>query len=186
MDTIKKEDVSAVEDLMREHGLLNRILIIYDEIIRRLENNLDVDKTIIIRSAQIIREFIENYHEKTEEKYVFPLLIDHNVDISLVNELLMQHQTSRLMTDKIIKFNNKQEVLDNLKKFVKLYRYHESREDTIIFPEFHNLLSKKMYEEYGELFEKDEDQKIGEGGFKKYLNEVIKIEKILDIFNFKE
>ena len=30
------EDVSAIEDLMREHGVLRRILLIYEECVRRL------------------------------------------------------------------------------------------------------------------------------------------------------
>jgi len=31
------EDVSTNEDLMREHGILKRVLLIYDEVIRRIE-----------------------------------------------------------------------------------------------------------------------------------------------------
>ena len=31
------EDVSAVEDLMREHGVLRRILLVYEECLRRIE-----------------------------------------------------------------------------------------------------------------------------------------------------
>jgi hypothetical protein len=33
----QEEDVAPPEDLMREHGVLNRILLIYDEGVRRLE-----------------------------------------------------------------------------------------------------------------------------------------------------
>ena len=32
-----EEDVSTNEDLMREHGVLNRVLLIYDEAMRRIQ-----------------------------------------------------------------------------------------------------------------------------------------------------
>lgn len=36
------EDVAPAEDLMREHGVLNRVLLVYDEAARRLEKTLDL------------------------------------------------------------------------------------------------------------------------------------------------
>ncbi len=33
--------ISLTEDLMREHGILNRILLVYEEIIRRLDQHVD-------------------------------------------------------------------------------------------------------------------------------------------------
>src|SRR5690348_6814154 len=68
----KKEDVSTNEDLMREHGVLNRILLIYDEGIRRIQANEKFDPTVIIKSAGLIKSFIEDYHEKLEEDHIFP------------------------------------------------------------------------------------------------------------------
>src|SRR5437868_1711842 len=38
----REEEVSAAEDLMREHGVLNRILLIYEEGLRRLRVEADV------------------------------------------------------------------------------------------------------------------------------------------------
>lgn len=84
-------EITPVEDLMQEHGLLNRVLLIYEEIVRRLEKNINIPSSIIFNVAQIIRKFIEDYHEKTEENYVFPLLIKNGIDVDLVNELIKQH-----------------------------------------------------------------------------------------------
>jgi hypothetical protein len=36
-----EEDVSTNEDLMREHGVLKRVLLVYDEIIRRIRAKQD-------------------------------------------------------------------------------------------------------------------------------------------------
>jgi len=58
------EEVSPTEDLMREHGVLNRILLIYDEIARRIVARKDYDPKVVTASADIISKFIEQYHEK--------------------------------------------------------------------------------------------------------------------------
>src|SRR4051794_3718393 len=54
----QEEEVSPNEDLMREHGLLNRVLLVYEEAVRRIESHQDIDPASIKNSAQIIRNFI--------------------------------------------------------------------------------------------------------------------------------
>src|ERR1700686_4828141 len=66
------EGVSTNEDLMREHGVLNRVLLIYDEAIRRIQASEKFDPAVIIKSAGLIKSFIEDYHEKLEEDHIFP------------------------------------------------------------------------------------------------------------------
>ena len=66
------EEISPAEDLMREHGLLNRILLVYDHHLRLLSAKKPFDGSILVSSADIIRHFVEEYHEKLEEDYLFP------------------------------------------------------------------------------------------------------------------
>src|SRR5438034_413567 len=61
------EDVSPPEDLMREHGALNRILLIYEESVHRLDAGSGLPIDVVAGGADIIRRFIEQYHEKLEE-----------------------------------------------------------------------------------------------------------------------
>src|SRR5215472_12040320 len=68
----QEEGVSTNEDLMREHGVLNRILLIYEEAMRRMQGKEKVDVDVISKSASLIKRFIEEYHEKLEEDYLFP------------------------------------------------------------------------------------------------------------------
>ena len=113
---------TANEDLMKEHGLLNRLLLIYEEIINRLQNNITISNIIIRDVAKLIRTFVEDYHETTEELYVFPLLLKNNVNVILVNELLGQHKLGRKLTDNIMRISlelplNKPELIKNIKYF---------------------------------------------------------------------
>src|SRR4051794_5442006 len=67
-----EEDVAPPEDLMREHGVLKRVLLVYEEAIRRIDAREDLPPAAVRNSADIIRTFIEDYHEKLEEEYLFP------------------------------------------------------------------------------------------------------------------
>ena len=82
------EEVSPPEDLMREHGVLNRILLIYDEHIRRLDARQDFDPAVVASAAAIIRHFVEQYHEKLEEDYLFPRFRKAKKHVDLVETLL--------------------------------------------------------------------------------------------------
>src|SRR5262245_23067929 len=63
------EGVTAPEDLMKEHGVLNRCLLIYEEGMRRLRTGDDVSPEVFNHTAQLVRKFVEEYHEQNEEKY---------------------------------------------------------------------------------------------------------------------
>src|SRR2546428_476400 len=54
-----KEDIDPPEDLMREHGILNRILLIYDYYIKGLTGKESMNLKPLNDSANIIRSFIE-------------------------------------------------------------------------------------------------------------------------------
>ena len=60
-------ETSPGEDLMREHGVLKRVMLIYEEVLRHFEKGGSVSPDLIRDAAKIIRAFIEDYHEKLEE-----------------------------------------------------------------------------------------------------------------------
>src|SRR5437762_1461899 len=69
-ETAKEQvEVTPTEDLMREHGLLKRILLIYDEVRDRIAAQKDFPPDAISNSTKIIQRFIEQYHEKLEEDH---------------------------------------------------------------------------------------------------------------------
>ncbi len=67
----EEDGISPVEDLMREHGVLNRIMMIYDHCRARLVNKEELQIDSLRNSAGLIRSFVEDYHEKLEEKFLF-------------------------------------------------------------------------------------------------------------------
>src|SRR3984893_7469893 len=95
----EKEEVSPAEDLMREHGVLKRVLLIYEEAIRRMTANQELPVETVADSAKIIRNFIEDYHEKLEENFLFPRFEKAGKLTDLVKSLRDQHQAGRRVTD---------------------------------------------------------------------------------------
>lgn len=191
----KEEEIPPTEDLMREHGVLNRILLIYEEIIKRVESNDEFPLDALTRSVTLIKDFIENYHEHLEETYIFPLFQKNNKEISLVKTLIKQHDQGRVVTGKIQKLatpellkveKNKKEIISLLKKFIRMYRPHEAREDTILFPQVRSLISEKEFKELGEMFEDTERKLFGEEGFTGIVKRVEAIEKSLGIYKLEQ
>jgi len=189
------EEVSPAEDLMREHGALNRILLIYDEELRRIRAKQDVDISVLASAADIIRRFVEDYHEKLEEDHLFPRFRKANKLVPLVETLLQQHQAGRKLTeqvrilavaDTLKDASRRQQLSDALHSFLRMYRPHEAREDTVLFPAFRGLVSGHEYDALGEQFEKKEDELFGEDGFFKVVDQIAELEKRLGIYELAQ
>jgi hemerythrin-like domain-containing protein len=190
----KGEEVSPGEDLMREHGALARILLIYDDISMRLEKEQNYPPAVLTNAAGLIRRFVEDYHEKLEEDHLFPRFVKAGKLVDLVNVLLEQHQAGRRLTGRIkhlaslpkLQADEKKELLKNLRLFARMYRPHKSREDTVLFPAFHSIISAKEYDSLGEKFEDQENKLFGEHGFEKVVEEVAGLEKSLGIYELSQ
>src|SRR5205814_6853030 len=98
-----EEEVGAAEDLMREHGVLNRVLLIYEEGLRRLRAKEEVTPEVFHRSATLVRKFVEDYHEKLEENFIFPEFEKQKKLVDLVKVLRDQHQAGRRVTDVVLR-----------------------------------------------------------------------------------
>jgi hemerythrin-like domain-containing protein len=188
------QKVSPPEDLMQEHGLLKRVLLIYDNCRMHLMNKTSFPGEAIKDSANIIRTFVEDYHEKQEENYLFPRFRKANQLTALVDVLYQQHQAGRRVTDEIKQLSGRsnrtdtenQKLIQLLYAFNTMYNPHEAREDTVLFPTFRKIVSKHEYDSLGEEFENNEHKLFGEDGFETMVNKVADIEKSLGIYELSQ
>ncbi len=186
-----KGDVSTNEDLMREHGVLKRVLLCYDEIIHRIDTGETFPPESVRDGATIIRNFIEQYHEKLEEQHLFPRFRKANMLVDLVNALETQHTAGRKVTERILASkgsdaDDKRALQHDLKAFVRMYAPHEAREDTVLFPALHQIVSPHEYDALGEEFETIERKTFGGDGFEMYRDKVAAIEKTLGIYDLAQ
>jgi hemerythrin-like domain-containing protein len=184
-----EESVTPPEDLMREHGVLDRVLLVYEAAMRKLDAKEDFDPAVITQSAQVIQDFIENYHEKSEEQQVFPRFTKANQMTDLVATLLTQHRAGRKVTETILRLapasrqdgDDRRQLVGVMRSFIAMYRPHAAREDTDLFPKLRSLVSQNEYDAIAEQFERDEKQKFGDDGFEKMVDRVAQIERMIGV-----
>jgi hemerythrin-like domain-containing protein len=189
------EGVTAPEDLMKEHGVLNRCLLIYEEGIRRIQTREPVPPQAFHQTADLVRRFVEEYHEKNEEKYIFPVFQKAGKMTDLVQTLLTQHKAGRVVTAQILLLSqpgaakdpaSQKKLAESCRSFIRMYRPHEAREDTVLFPALRTILSPKQVEALGARMEEDEHKVLGNEGFEKSVAEVERIEKELGIYDLNQ
>lgn len=185
-------EVGAVEDLMREHGVLRRALLVYTDIAMRLRRPADeVDPALLRRTAQLFRHFGEDYHEKQlEEAYIFPAIRKAGGPAAAYPEVLtQQHARGRQITDYLIERAGngrlqgpqREAVAQMLDHFVLMYEHHAAREDTVVFPAWKKTLSAAQLHEMGEKFEEIEHREFGKDGFDEAVAQISAIEQALGI-----
>ena len=177
------DDVPATEDLMREHGILRRLLLVYGEVIRRVQAKQEVKPAIVSQSAEIVRAFIEDYHERDEEEFIFSRFQKGQGKLTeLVNVLLRQHRAGRTLTAEILRQagRDRQQLVLAMSQFVRMYEPHAAREDTVLFPAFRRLIGPKELDKLKDVFE-DKEKALPGGGFEKRVDDVAAIERALGI-----
>lgn len=189
------EGVTAPEDLMKEHGVLNRCLLVYEEGLRRLVVKHETPGSVFHRTADLVRLFVEEYHERNEEKYIFPVFEQHGKFVELVTTLKAQHIAGRRVTAKILELSkndvfkkpeNQEQVIALVQSFIRMYRPHESREDTVLFPALRTILTAKEVAALGDRMEEDEHKVLGDEGFEKAVQEITWVEQSLGIYDLQQ
>jgi hemerythrin-like domain-containing protein len=188
----KGGEVTAIEDLMREHGVLRRALLVYTAAAAQLRSNPStVAPDALQKTAKLFRAFGEEYHEKKlEETFIFPAVKRTGAPAaSLPDILIVQHQRGRAITDYILAVTqganvgvgSAESLAKVLDSFVLMYRHHAAREDTILFPAWKHTLTAKQLDELGEQFEEIEQQQFGEDGYEEAVKQIDDIESSLGL-----
>ena len=187
-------EISAAEDLMREHGILRRVLLVYQESAVKLRQDPNsVPADVLEKAAQLFRAFGEDYHEKKlEEAYIFPgLKKAPNVAAVYVDVLLAQHARGREITDYLLAVTKADKIpaasvgafSGALESFVRMYAHHSAVEDTIVFPAWKEAVGTKEMEDLSAKFEDIEEEMFGEDGFEAASKRMTEIEESLGLAN---
>ena len=92
--------------------------------------------------------------------------------------------TLKYVTDKSVSDADK--LADAMRSFLRMYRPHEAREDTVLFPAFRSIVSPHEYDALGDDFEKKADELFGDDGFFKVVAQVAELEKKLGIYDLAQ
>ena len=191
----KGGEVTATEDLMREHGVLRRALLVYSAAAMKLRAKPDsVAPDALRKTAQLFRAFGEEYHEKKlEEAYIFPVIKKGGGEAATYTDILVvQHNRGREITDYIInvtqgaKLSGSTDLANALEAFVWMYRHHAAREDTIIFPAWKQTMNDDQLDEMNDKFEDIEHAQFGEDGFENAVKQIGAIETSLGLADISQ
>jgi hemerythrin-like domain-containing protein len=190
-------EVTATEDLMREHGVLRRALLVYTASAKKLRDNpSEVPPEALQKTAKLFRAFGEDYHEqKLEEAFIFPVVKQAGGPAAALPDVLtLQHQRGREITDYILAVTQGaklgagmagplSQALDSL---VWMYENHAAREDTVLFPAWKATMDDDEYDEMSDRFEEIEKQQFGEDGFESALKQIADIESTLGLADISQ
>ena len=183
-------DIPPTEDLMREHGVLRRTLLVYEEAARRLQAGDASVLDAVAGAANLVRRFVEGYHEKLEETFVFPKLEKAGKLVELTTVLRVQHGAGRKVTEAILEgaragraagAEARRALVADIGRFIRMYQPHAAWEDTELFPVYRGLFSERELDKLGDKFEEQEHQLLGGGGFEGSLKDVRDLEAALGI-----
>ena len=184
------EPNSPPEYMMLDHAVLERLLSIYEECVRRLRSNEGVSATVLQKTATMIRNFGEDYHEKREEEFIFPHFAPRADYAPLLKTLQSQHDAGRTLTDRILagssdeKFplpESRQALIDGCTAYVRMARPHMAREATDLFPDLYETLAEKAIDELSARLLKLEQQVFGKDGYERMIEHIAVIEQQLGI-----
>ena len=180
-------EVTATEDLMREHGVLRRALLVYSAAAEKLRRDpSSVPPDALQKTATLFRAFGEDYHEKKlEEAYIFPAVRQAGGEAAPYPDVLVvQHNRGREITEYVLALtrgaklgaSNADALAKALESFVLMYRHHAAREDTIIFPAWKKTMTGEQLDEMGDKFEDIENEQFGSDGYETAVKQISDIE----------
>lgn len=187
---VEKVEYSPIEDLMEEHSILRRALLIYEECIRRMDHNEDFNPELLAETTNVIKVIIIFHHALLEHEYIFPRFRESGTYVEMCDILTDQHGKVGEQEDIILKYANRDSInnpeekellIRALKKSIRVFRPHIDREDTEMFPEFKNVVTPYEFYELGKKFKEIENQKWGPNGHRQMVDKLIHVEIALGI-----
>jgi hemerythrin-like domain-containing protein len=192
------------DDLMREHGVLKRVLLCYRAMTSQVQAGHPLIAAHVQDAALIIHDFIEGFHEGLEEGYVFPRLrsagqVGSTVK-GTVSTLLVQHARGRVITQYLLaqaapattgpggtlSTATSARISGAMQAFVRMYEPHEAREDTVVFPAFRRIVPAQEFADLGQHFADLEQQQFGRDEFTAMVARIAAVEQALGVYDLSQ
>ncbi|MCF6149253.1 MAG: hypothetical protein E3K37_11425 [Candidatus Kuenenia sp.] len=165
-----------VKKLVDEHVLIKRLLALIPSVVEYIENNVEVDKELVLRCVDFIRNYADKYHHMKEEDILFKY-VDENAEI--IQVMYKDHDTGRNHIRQVVEGaenGNKAQIKEHLFGYRDLLTQHIKKEDEILYPWIDRQLSDTQV---GEMFRRcnEADASVGDELPKKYENFINKLEE---------
>lgn len=183
--------MTPAEELMREHGLVERGLLVYEACSLRLMNGQEVPLGALETTTRMMRDLGGKHHTVMEEEYLFPRLRKAGQLVPVVDELVRQHNVARQMAGDILALVGSRDgardevrrrsLSTMLQQYVRMYRPHAAIEDTLVFPAFARMVPEGEYRSLTARFQDHEARLFGDHGFQELTEQAADVEKQLGL-----
>ncbi|MCS7250039.1 MAG: hemerythrin domain-containing protein [candidate division WOR-3 bacterium] len=150
-------EFTFLETLKKEHFLIERALRIMNILIIR-EQFLEKEFSLLYR---LIKNFVEENHCAKEEKILFPLIREYEIDAQLI--MVGEAEKRKEIIEDLeigLKELDKEKIFLSLENFIETFARHIFKEEGLIFPACETLLpldiNEKIVEDFKE-YEKNEE-----------------------------
>ncbi|MFZ2445405.1 MAG: hemerythrin domain-containing protein [Syntrophobacteraceae bacterium] len=186
----KGETGTAIELLDRQHGILRRAVSILEEVKGGMDARMDLPPEIIQGTVEVVRRLVVDYHQKMEEKYIYPPFDTAKKMGGLVGVLREQHEAGAQLTEILGRLaagfsardlEKRRTMGSAIHQFARMYRAHADREDTLLFPLLRQVVAPGAFAKLDEAFLKDDGQFMGQNGFDEAVQKLAGLENALGI-----
>jgi hemerythrin-like domain-containing protein len=183
--------VEAVEILMEEHCLIERVLTALETAAGRVSAGEELRPAFFINAALFIKNFADGFHHKKEEGILFVAMTPPGAPVTggPVAVMLKEHEQGRDFTREMRlaaehwekgDLSARNAVVQNALGYVQLLRPHIYKEDNILFPMAERLIPPEKQAQVALEFERLAQEEFGAGFREKYqaLAEVLEKESL--------
>jgi hemerythrin-like domain-containing protein len=164
----------AIDVLMTEHRLIERVLGSLESFGAAVEGGLPVERSIVSDYAGFFRGYADRYHHGKEEDILFKRMIDRGfpTETGPLAVMLHEHEQGRARVAVLRQVGQgegavtpaeKQVLLTSAHEFIPLLRQHILKEDRILYPMAAQLLTGPEFDAMETAFENFERRVAGDG-----------------------
>jgi hemerythrin-like domain-containing protein len=171
--------MKAIDVLMQEHRLIERVLDALELAAGHLERSHGVSPTFFFEAADFIAGFADGRHHRKEEGVLFGAMIESGVPSGggVIDMMLEEHEQGRALTRALRDAARRlqagdelarAQVVSNVRGYIALLRDHIMKEDEMLFPMADEMLSPARHESVMAGFERVEREETGEGAHERF------------------
>jgi len=129
--------MSATEDLLQDHIIIRRLQVVIEKCYTLLNENKEVPLGDLIKIADIIEQFVDQFHHGKEENGYFPQTESKDLNSEEIHKFVIEHEFGRRIAkrlrihiEELLKGKNAREPLARyLKTYSVFILDHTSKED---------------------------------------------------------
>jgi len=184
--------MQAMNIMIEEHRVIERMLNALEESVSRLEKGKPVQPEFLLSVTDFIRGYADGWHHKKEEGVLFSRMVDEGIDLQgcPLGVMLAEHEAGRQYTRALasaaqaMQTGNRsaaERVIQSSRSYIALLRQHIYKEDHYLFPMAEEIIPVEKHASMTEEFEHVENFILGKAVQQKYLDLAVSLEEEMRI-----